>query len=307
MLRKIDVIMMSTSVPKECSRETKHLRLTGFDDKRRVEYIEKVFGDNNTLNSDKVNLTLRENSMMNSFCKIPFFFVSLAHKIYINKQLETFSEKPDLSKCILECFHCHFVTQMGDSNSLDFSTLEKSIQAFGKFAFEGLCSSNHGLKWSKDDMIDSIGQLYYDYYVQMGILVEHEICDDFEGDSKVRKTISQVMIQFYDNEFVYWYAAYYIAKDNVDWFSASMKSAVENSSYLKALHQSAKNRIEFAMVWISDQGPYVSGVLDIVKGLCSSEVLFNNEQKEVLQRSMLRVLEIALSNKVRSNFKISTN
>ncbi|KAJ8049590.1 NLR family CARD domain-containing protein 4 [Holothuria leucospilota] len=307
MFSKLDVIMMSTSVPKECSRETKHLRLTGFHDKRRVEYIQKVFGDDNTLTADEVKLTLRENSMMNYFCKIPFFFVLLAHKIHETKQLETFSEESDLSKCILGCFHCHFVLQMGDNNTLDFSTLKKINQAFGKFAFEGLCSSNHGLKWSKDDMIDSIGQLYYDYYVQMGILVEHEICDDFEGDSKVRKTISQVMIQFYDNEFVYWYAAYYIAKGNVDWFSASVKSAVESSSYLKTLHQSAENRIEFAMLWINDQGPYVSGVLDVVKKLCSSEVEFNNKQKEVFKRSMLRILEIASDNKVRSNFKITTN
>ncbi|KAJ8018535.1 NLR family CARD domain-containing protein 4 [Holothuria leucospilota] len=302
MLSNIDVILTSSSIPHACVRETLHLRLTGFNDKRRLQYIQKAFSEDYTQTADRIKLTLHKNSMINYFVNVPFFFVLFSHNMHKNKKMGTSSENKEMSKYILECFHCYLETKMNDNNSLGTLTLEKYNLALGKLTFVGLCNSSNRLQWRKYEMIDTVGQTHYDYYVQMGILVEHEAHNDVDGYSKDRKTTSQLKVQFYDKNFVHWYASYYIAKSTVGWSSEEMKNAVESSPYLKTLHQSANNRQEFAMLWISDQGPYVRCELDIVKELCSSMLTFKKEQKEVLQSSMLRILEIASNNKVRSFF-----
>ena len=66
--------------------------------------------------------------------------------------------------------------------------------------------------WKKYELIERLGQEFYDQYIRVGILVEEQVIDDIYRSDSASTDQYQREVRFYHKVFCEWYAAHHLAK-----------------------------------------------------------------------------------------------
>ena len=186
-----------------------------------------------------------------------------------------------------------------------------------KVAYEGLSKENQQLTWGQDELCKRLGQAFYNHYIAVGILVEEEVFDETNGQTKIE-------VRFYHKLFCEWYACFTLVdivltrdaaelKDILDKmdpfdlqylyrFSCGINSTVGSKiiEYLKG----RKDGDKFAILCILEQTGKVDDIKETIRELCSKQVAITCDHSRLLQRSTIQLLEIAAKYEV-STFNLS--
>ncbi|PIK40682.1 hypothetical protein BSL78_22479, partial [Apostichopus japonicus] len=302
-------------LPKDYSKsKTKRVKLTGFDEISRDEYIRKaVTGPNDEAAIDKIKRALKENVLLDDLCQVPLFFVMFSHMTHESDIFQKFNTLTDFFMYMIKCFHDHQKNKTLDENTYPYMIrFETHYEELCQIAFEGLNKEQQQILWEKDVMCERLGQALYAHYVAIGILVEEAVFVATDGQMKI-------MVRFYHKLFCEWYASYVL----IDVVSEA-KTPAELSRALRYLDpfdlqycyrfacgingsagskiidylKSRKDGDKFAILCILEKSGGVNDIKETVRELCSKLVKVNREDSKLLQRSTVQLLQIASSHDI---------
>ncbi|KAJ8018128.1 NLR family CARD domain-containing protein 4 [Holothuria leucospilota] len=216
MFQQFEVILTTrpSYLPKKYPAMTKRLKLTGFDDNARDQYINKaVVGDDVTA-AEKIKQRLKENPVLGDLCQVPLFFVMFAHMSHESEQFEKFNSVTSFFRYMISCFHSHMKNKMEDENVKKYDLFETDHRKLDKLAFAGLIRKDQQIVWSKHYMCARLGQDFYDQYVRTGILVEEEVLDISDDPNLItcEHIKYKTEVRFYHKLFCEWYAAHNLSE-----------------------------------------------------------------------------------------------
>ncbi|KAJ8050220.1 hypothetical protein HOLleu_03335 [Holothuria leucospilota] len=309
-----EVVLTTRYLPKHYAPNTKRLRLTGFDDRARDEYIRKAVVGANVVAANRIKQRLHENPILEDLCQVPLFFVMFAHMSHENKDFQTFKTVTSFFEYMIKCFHSHMRNKMEDKNVQRYHMFEDHHSELDEVAFEGLSKRNQQIVWKKRELITKLGKAFYDQYIRIGILVEEEVIDDIYGSDSASTDKYQREVRFYHKVFCEWYAAHYLAKyaarmpdklsrvlrymDPFDFQYCYRFACGLNNNAASGVIEYVKKRDggdKFAILCILEQGD--PDILDAVLSLCSEQINFSMDDNTLLQRSTIQLLEVASSHK----------
>ncbi|PIK46892.1 hypothetical protein BSL78_16239 [Apostichopus japonicus] len=223
MLQEIDVILTTRPfyLPKEFAPHTDRIRLTGFNEDIRDQYIRKAVVQGDEQAAREIILKLQRNPLLGDLCQVPLLFVLFAHMSHKNKDLKTFKSVTSFFHNVIACFHSHLMNKTIEKVCFDLEHDE-----LNKVAFEALSGRNQLIVWDSTSMRKRLGDDFYQQYLKTGIFFEEEVPT---GDQFLYKN----EVSFYHKLFCEWYAAHYIA----DYLSQeSSTSAQQKSDVAELLH-----------------------------------------------------------------------
>ncbi|KAJ8049745.1 NACHT, LRR and PYD domains-containing protein 14 [Holothuria leucospilota] len=331
MFQQIDVILTTRSsyLPKQYAPQTKRIKLTGFDNKARDQYIRKaVVGDNDEAVKE-INNQLQGNPLLADLCQVPLFFVLFAHMSYERRLSQKFDSVTSFFRYMISCFHSHMKNKMKDENVTNFELFQRDHKELDMIAFEGLTRKSQQLAWKMDYLCQRLGQDFYDQYVRIGILVEEEVLNiNDEPGTRVTDHIQyNTEVRFYHKLFCEWYAAHHLVINYSKCSSAECTQESQTNDFISSLYKidpfdlqyvfrfacglntSAADEIinylktkgdadKFAILCVLEQGGKVENILKTVQQLCKKKIEFNNKDAFLLQRSTIQLLQIASCNNV---------
>ncbi|KAJ8018892.1 NACHT, LRR and PYD domains-containing protein 3 [Holothuria leucospilota] len=314
--QETEVVLTTRYLPKGMSSDSQRLKLIGFDERARDEYIRKAVVGNDLVAANRIKRRLEENPILGDLCQVPLFFVMFAHMSHENKDFQTFKTVTSFFQYMIQCFHSHMKNKMDDPNVQTYHMYENDHHELNEVAFDGLSKPGQQLVWSRVELVTRLGKDFYDQYIRVGILVEEDVIDNVDVyDSPYAP--NQVKIRFYHKVFCEWYAAHYLARfasrkpqsltdvlrhmDPLDVqycyrFACGLNPSAADS-IIECVKQS-EGGDNFATLCILEQGGRFDGILDTVKSLCANKIELKKEDNKLLQRSMVQLLEIASSNDV---------
>lgn len=224
-------VILTTSpsvLPNHCAPQTQRIRLTGFDDKARDEYIRKaVVGDDETAVKN-IKQCIIENSIVNDLCQASFFFTIAVHMCQESERLKNLKTVTEFFELMLSCF-----LKESEMNLKERESSAKALDMLNKEAFESLNGNSQQRSWQSEKLLERLGQDLYDQYVRAGILVEEEVCDISDNHSSLECThLRKVMtVRFYHHLFREWFAANYLVKKISKFTRLSKRSSGLGSAY----------------------------------------------------------------------------
>ncbi|XP_071831760.1 uncharacterized protein [Apostichopus japonicus] len=313
----IDVTLTTRYLPKDYDKKnTKLVRLVGFDEKARDQYIRKAVTGEDEESVAKIKRALKSNPILDDLCQVPLFFVMFSHMTHEKVLFMRFNSVTEFFRYMMKCFHSHKSNKSMDRNTRPHNvTYELKFAELSKVAFEGLCGANQQLSWRKDGLCTRLGQGFCQHYIAVGILVEEEVSAETNEQTSTTDIQTRTDIRFYHKLFCEWFASFRLVEivaatrgaselknvlDKVDpfnlqylyRFACGINPAVGNRiiEYLK----SSKDGDKFAILCILEQTGEVDGIKDTVRDLCSSRVKIDRKSDgKLLQRSTIQLLEIA--------------
>ncbi|KAJ8049531.1 NACHT, LRR and PYD domains-containing protein 14 [Holothuria leucospilota] len=322
MFQHFEVFLTTRYLPKQYEQyapKTKRLRLIGFDDRARDEYIRKAVVGNDVVVANRIKQRLQENPILGDLCQVPLFFVMFAHMSHENEDFTTFKTVTSFFQYMIKCFHSHMRNKMEDVNVQRYHMFEKEHTELDKVAFEGLGKRNQQIVWKKHDLIERLGQDFYDQYIRIGILVEEEVIDAIYQSDITSIDQYPREVRFYHKVFCEWYAAHYLSKYAIA--LNNVKKLKEVLRYMDPLDlqycyrfacgldpnaagaiiecvKQHKGGDKFAVLCILEQGGQVENIIDTVNDLCREQIELNQRGSKLLQRSTVQLLEIASSHNI---------
>ncbi|KAJ8050648.1 NACHT, LRR and PYD domains-containing protein 14 [Holothuria leucospilota] len=216
MFQQFEVILTTRSsfLPKDYPSQTKRIKLTGFDDTARDQYIQKAVVGENVEAAEKIKRKLKDNVILSGLCQVPLFFVMFAHMSHESKHFQKFNSVTSFFRYMIACFHSHMKNKMKDENVKKFDLFEIEHQELDKIAFEGLRVKEQQTVWKKEQLCERLGQDFYNQYVSIGILVEEEVFAISDKPSALITEHAQynTEVRFYHKLFCEWYAAHHLAE-----------------------------------------------------------------------------------------------
>ncbi|XP_071831767.1 uncharacterized protein [Apostichopus japonicus] len=312
----IDVTLTTRYLPKDYDKaNTKRVRLVGFDEKARDQYIRKAVTGENEESVAKIKHALKSNPILDALCQVPLFFVMFSHMTHEKVLFMRFNSVTEFFRYMMKCFHSHKSNKSMDRNTRPHNvTYELKFTELSKVAFEGLCGENQQLSWRKDGLSTRLGQGFCQHYIAVGILVEEEVSNVTNEHTSTTDIQTRTDIRFYHKLFCEWFASFRLVEivaatrgaselknvlDTVDpfnlqylyRFACGINPAVGKRiiEYLKSREDGDK----FAILCILEQTGEVDEIKDTVRDLCSRRVNINEDQSRLLQRSTIQLLEIA--------------
>ncbi|XP_071820847.1 uncharacterized protein [Apostichopus japonicus] len=316
LLRNIDVTLTTRYLPKDYDKaNTKYVRLVGFDEKARDQYIRKAVTGKDEESVAKIKRALKANPILDDICQVPLIFVMFSHMTHEKTSFQKFKSATGFFRYMIKCFHSHMRNKSLDKHAKEHMIEHESEHdELSKVAFEGLCGENKQLSWRKDGLCTRLGQGFCQHYIAVGILVEEEVSNVTNEQTSATDIQTRTDVRFYHQLFCEWFASFRLVEvvaatrgaselenvlDKVNPFnlqylyrftcgisSAAGKIIIE---YLK----SRKDGDKFAILCILEQTGEEDGIKDTVRNLCSKEVKIRNEDSKLLQRSTFQLLEIA--------------
>lgn len=319
MFQQISVILTTRSscLPANCAPQTRHIRLNGFDDNARYEYIRKVLVDSDDKIVQKIKQRLNDNPVLTDLCQVPLFFAMFAHMTQENVDLSKFKTVTNFFGYMVGCFHSHHSLK-DRKGHLKYKSFVSDHKSLDKVALESMTSGAKKMSWRKDEMVKRIGKDFYDHYLRVGILVEEEVLvltDEDESNQSYYQSY-RVDVRFYHNLFGEWYAAHALTDlaaktltlnlrntlgrmdpfemHYVYRFACGLKAkAAEN--ILKYL-DGVENSEEFTTLCMLEQEGKTENINERVAKLCSTKIIISDEDSNLKQRSTIELLEIASGN-----------
>ncbi|XP_071851517.1 uncharacterized protein [Apostichopus japonicus] len=314
-MRDIDVILTTRSsyLPKHRAPQTSRVRLRGFDETARDQYIRKaVVGDDNEDEIEKIKLKLKQNPVLGDLCDVPLFFVMFAHITHESENFETFHSVTGFFRYMISCFHSHLRNKMRDENVKMSEAHENDHSLLDKVAFEALSGYSKKIVWKKEQLRNLFGEEFYNQYIRVGILVEDDVLDCDDG--RVAEFHAQyiVEVRFYHKLFCEWYAAHYLAR-NVSKLSSNADQLLGNldpfdlqyvyrfacglnkdtSEHIIKYLQRTDERKKFAILCIQEGDDNMQNYVESVTKLVSNNVDIHEKDSRLLQRLTLHILEFA--------------
>ncbi|XP_071850795.1 uncharacterized protein [Apostichopus japonicus] len=315
MLQEIDVILTTRPfyLPKEFAPHTDRIRLTGFNDDIRDQYIRKAVVHGDEQAAREIILKLQRNPLLGDLCQVPLLFVLFAHMSHLNKDLTAFKSVTSFFRNVIACFHSHMMNKK--IGKVCFGSKHDELN---KVAFEALSGRNQLIVWDSTSLRKRLGDDFYEQYLKTGIFFEEEVLTDDQFLYKKE-------VRFYHKLFCEWYAAHYIA----DYLSQESSTSATTESQTVAellrcldpfelhyvyrfacgLNKTASGKIvnylqdnlkheRFAMMCMLEQDYKNEKIVDVITKLASKVVHINGHDSQVLQRSTLQVLEFASANQI---------
>ncbi|PIK44047.1 hypothetical protein BSL78_19093 [Apostichopus japonicus] len=324
-----DVSLTTRYLPKDYDRcNTKRVRLVGFDEKARDQYIRKAIAGGNEKVVEDIKRALKYNPILDDLCQVPLFFVMFAHMTHDKNYFQTFKSVTEFFRHMIKCFHNHMRKKSRDKNTKKhMSEYEVEHTELSKVAFEGLSNENQQLSWGREKL-GRLGQGFYDHYISVGILVEEEVADVTNDMTPAKYIRTKTETRFYHKLFCEYYASFAlvikvaaarnateVAKilDKIDpfdlqylyRFSCGIDATVGSKiiEYLKERNDCDK----FAILCILEQaGEIDDDIKKSVRDICSKWVSLSNWDSKLLQRSSIQLLDIASKCYVSKTFSVYT-
>ncbi|XP_071855440.1 uncharacterized protein [Apostichopus japonicus] len=312
----IDVTLTTRYLPKDYDKSnTKYVRLVGFDEKARDQYIRKAVTGEDEESVAKIKRALKANPILDDICKVPLLFVMFSHMTHEKTHFQKFKSVTGFFRYMIKCFHSHMRNKSLDQHAKEhMSEHEMEHDELSKVAFECLCGENQQLSWRKDGLCTRLGQGFCQHYIAVGILVEEEVFAETNEQTSTTDIQTRTDLRFYHQLFCEWFACFRLVEvvaatrnaselknvlDKVDpfnlqylyRFTCGISPAVGKKiiEYLK----SRKDGDKFAILCILEQTGEVDGIKATVKDLCSKRVVIRYDDSKLLQRSTIQLLEIA--------------
>ncbi|PIK57823.1 hypothetical protein BSL78_05282 [Apostichopus japonicus] len=319
MFQEFNVILTTrpSCVPKDFAPHSDRVRLTGFGEEARRKYVEKAVVGKCGKAVDRIMRKLEENPVLNDLCQVPLFFVTFAHMTYDDELSLTFNSVTSFVRYMISCFHSHMKNKMNDENVTNFELLENEHKVLDKIAFESLSGKNQKIVWKREQLLNQLGDEFYDQYLRIGLFVEEEVLNIADTPNAQNHIQYNTEVHFYHKIFCEWYAAYYIAEqlsggntDCIDEFLQTLdpfnlqylyrfacglnKTAGENIiQYLQQKDESKK----FAILCMLEQEDKTDRFLNSVNDLVlSKETTISKGHSKLLQRSTIQILDVASKN-----------
>ncbi|PIK47018.1 hypothetical protein BSL78_16108 [Apostichopus japonicus] len=310
----------SFCLPKNIAPQAHRLRLTGFNDSARDQYIYKAVAGNDRESAEVIKRKLQQNPVLGDLCQVPLFFVMFAHMTHESEELQTFKSVTSFFRYMISCFHSHSRNKIKDVNiQRKNEELEKRHSELNKVAFEALSGGKQDIQWGSEILQKRLGEDFYDLYNHIGILVEEEVLENvFQSVVHMQYTKK---VRFYHKLFCEWYAAHYIATvlsdtnniSNSDKEYEDMNKLLSNMDpfdlqyvyrFACGLNKSASDKIirylqkqvkdqRFAALCFLEQVEQTDGIADVIKQMVSKPVKISADDSNLLQRSTLQILEFA--------------
>ncbi|XP_071853557.1 uncharacterized protein [Apostichopus japonicus] len=328
MFPESDVTLTTRYLPKDYDTpNTTRIKLTGFDDAARDEYIRKAVCGNNEKAVAKVKKGLKENVIIDDLCQVPLFFSMFSHMTHEREDFQKFKSVTDFFRYMMRCFHHHTRNKAEEYNVERYATMfEANHEELSKVAFEGLSRENQQIVWEKVSLIKRLGEGFYNHHIRVGILVEEEVIVITDAATPSENIKTKTEVSFYHKIFCEWFASFHvtgIAADVEDpaeleprlgkmdpfdlqyvfRFACGLNSGAGSNiiEYLK----SKKGGDKFAILCILEQSGKFDGIMETVKDLCSETLPIREDDTKLLQRSTIQLLQIASSHDIiRSTWRL---
>ncbi|XP_071852838.1 uncharacterized protein [Apostichopus japonicus] len=315
---KVVVSSRSSSLPKYLDPTTITIRLTGFDEKSRDEYIKRTVTGGDQEASRHITNALDSSPILNDICQVPIFCVLFAHVVNDQQRVIKFSSVTSFFKYVIECFYSHMWKK-------DLKEpIHQSIREYNnlnKLAFDSLTGKTQNIAWPKHTFIDTVGNDCYEELANIGILIVdtiHEIFDEPE-EHNIHHTKRSEFVRFYHKLFAEWYAARYLSSYAGSFWPFWLNYTLDDINpvdlqfvfrFACGLNKKASGRIikylksvkggaSFASLCFLEQPDNPEEVDKNVKGLCSDGMIIRSSDSRLLQRSNIQLLEIASRKKIK--------
>ncbi|PIK45557.1 hypothetical protein BSL78_17596, partial [Apostichopus japonicus] len=194
-LKQFDVTLTSKYLPDDPTLSTQRIRLTGFDEDARDQYIRNVAVRENPVTAGRIKQLLEDNPILSDLCRAPSLFAMVAHASEGELDLQNYRTVTGLVRGLVSCF----IRQMGKTidanNERGFHLTDAETRKLGEIAMEGV-GYNKPTLWKIDEFIKRVGEQLCKGCIQVGIL-------EMEDDD---------MVKFYHPVFCEWFAAYYVSE-----------------------------------------------------------------------------------------------
>ncbi|PIK33726.1 hypothetical protein BSL78_29454 [Apostichopus japonicus] len=110
---KVITCTRSSYIPDNLDVETVYVRLTGFDDNARDDYIRRAVAVNDNQAARRINDLLTSSPVLSDICQVPLFCVMFVHISYGSKNILSFASVTSFFRHILTCFYEHMRNKMG--------------------------------------------------------------------------------------------------------------------------------------------------------------------------------------------------
>ncbi|KAJ8023856.1 hypothetical protein HOLleu_36417 [Holothuria leucospilota] len=184
---------------------TRRIRLTGFNDRTRDEYIHRAIVKSDDKEVDEMKWHLKD--VIGDLIQVPLIFVAFAHKL---DEGVKFHSRTTVLKHVLGCFHGHMENKVVQQDVDRLRSFKHEHHALDGVAFD-IATGKHGNTWDKGEMCQRVGKVFYESYLQCGIFVEKEGKVHENGSVQYNRKV-----KFCDEVICEWYAAHYLSKKLLD-------------------------------------------------------------------------------------------
>lgn len=319
MFQNLEVVTTTRYLPSNFTGEVDRLRITGFDHNSRDVYIQKTFAGNHSIIASKIKEEIQNNPVVGDFFEIPFFFQMFAHMIHREKDFQTCKTVTSFFQYMMRCLHSHTRSKLRVTNFDKYHMFEEEHHYLDKLAFKLSGRTDQKLVLRKQELCKKLEMDFYDYYVQIGILVEETLHDNFgmreRTDGHDSRSSDNTEVKFYHKLFCEWYAAHHLVTlakrrriedimRNINpldlqfclRFACGLNSdaAVPIIEYVFKQH----GNDNLAASCIYEQVGLVESVRRIVVNLCSKEIEFGKYDSNLQQKTTIHLLNIASNHKI---------
>ncbi|XP_071851010.1 uncharacterized protein [Apostichopus japonicus] len=314
---KVVVSTRSSSLPKYLHPTNVTIRLTGFDEESRDEYIQRTVTGGDQEASKRITNALNSSPILNDICQVPMFCVLFAHVANDQKGVIEFSSVTSFFKYVIDGFYSH-MWKKDLKEPIDQSIREYS--KLNRLAFDSLTGKTQIIAWPKGTFIDTVGKDCYEELSNIGILIvekTHEIINEPE-EYDIHHTKQSELVRFYHKLFAEWYAARYLSSYAGSFWPFWLKYNLNKINpvdlqfvfrFACGLNKKASSRIikylksveggaSFASLCLFEQPDDPKEVVETVKGLCSDGMIIRSSDSRLLQRSSIQLLDIASRKKI---------
>ncbi|PIK50886.1 hypothetical protein BSL78_12230 [Apostichopus japonicus] len=316
----------SACIPRNLDPNATRIRLTGFDNNAREEYIAKAVAGGDRKAVERIMQRLNGSPILSDICQVPMFCVMFAHIADETEDLTVFSTVTGFFHFMIHCFYGHMRGK--SSESAEFDQDIQSLPVFdklNKLAFEGLTASRQQLSWEQNDFQKAVGLKCFSELTKIGILVQ-EVAQEINyspGTSFTKQVINTKSVRFFHKLFAEWYAANYVAAHAGSVMTFRVDSLLKKISpvdlqfifrFACGLNKKASKRIiaylngiedgkSFASLCLFEQVKDIGDVTAVVEDLISEGVTIRSSDTRLLQRSNKHLIDIASVNQVRVSSK----
>ncbi|XP_071832238.1 uncharacterized protein [Apostichopus japonicus] len=313
---KVITCTRSSCIPQDLDPRTVFIRLTGFDDNAKNEYIHRaVVGEDNEEAADRIKRLLSSSHVISDICQVPLFCVMFAHIANEEEDLVKFTSVTTFFRYMLTCFYNHMWRKKDTASSKKRNESPADHTKLNKVVFNDLTGSTQQIVWDKHEFKNKIGSKCYDELIEIGILLEDEVMEvnNTPGVSVHEHIRRREIVRFYHKLFAEWYAANYLADCAGSIFTFWLNTTFERVNPLDlqfvfrfacGLNTKASQRIieylrkiddgqSFASLCFFEQMGSEEDIIDTAKQMCSDGMVIGCSDSRLLQRSNIQILDIA--------------
>ncbi|XP_071851451.1 uncharacterized protein [Apostichopus japonicus] len=319
---KVITCTRSSYIPDNLDVETVNVRLTGFNDTARNDYISRAVAVNDNQAARRINDLLTSSPVLSDICQVPLFCVMFVHISYGSESILSFTSVTSFFRHILTCFYEHMWNKMGHARKRKDCYIIPNHPRLNKLLFEALTGKNQQIVWQKDMFKTNVGDGCYNELISIGILLEEDILkiNDTPGMAAVSVIQRTTVVRFYHKLFAEWYAANYLStcagsmERRAPWLQKEFEkiNPVDLQFVFRfacGLNKKAFSRIinylkgiedgqSFAIVCFPEQVSEPDDEVAIVKDLLTGGVTIRSTDSRFLQRSTIQILDIAAKSNI---------